>query len=218
MCSNLDCMLDNFSFKDFKNQLNENKNLKITTYSIGAILLATLLFFSYRQFIWGPSNEKSLDSYWHGLNYASKDSVDLAITELEPAVKKFDGKDGGEIAQFLLARQYMTKGDFTKALKELDGVSLDDTYLSVFTIGLKGDCYSELKKYDQALELYIEAAELNENEKTSPEYLFKAGIVAEKIKNKEKANELYTRIKSNFLTFSNNKAIDKYIARTSTQQ
>jgi len=79
---------------------------------------------------------------------------------------------------------------------------------------LQGDCKSELKKYDEALELYIEAADLNENEKTSPEYLFKAGLVAEKLNDFEKASELYTRIKSNYLTFSNSKAIDKYIART----
>jgi tetratricopeptide (TPR) repeat protein len=71
-----------------------------------------------------------------------------------------------------------------------------------------------LKQYEKAVDLYIEAAELNENEKTSPEYFFKAGLVAEKMKDFEKATELYTRIKSNFVNFSNIKSIDKYIARS----
>lgn len=207
-------MLDNFSFEDFKKQLKENDKLRLTTYGFGALIVLTLGYFTYRQFIWGPSNEKSKDAYWSGLNYAAKDSTDKAISLLEPAVKNYDGKEGGELAQFVLARQYMAKGDFQKALSELEDVDVKDTYISIFKIGLQGDCNSELKQYEKALELYIEAAELNENEKTSPEYLFKAGLVAEKLNDFERASELYTRIKSNYLNFSNAKAIDKYIART----
>lgn len=207
-------MLDNFSFEDFKRQLKENNKLRFTTYALGALIVLSLGYLTYRQFIWGPSNEKSKDAYWSGLNYAAKDSTDKAISILEPAVRNYDGKQGGELAQFILARQYMAKGNFTKALDELEGFDVEDTYLSIYKIGLQGDCKSELKKYNEALELYIEAAELNENEKTSPEYLFKAGLVAEKLNDFERASELYTRIKSNYLTFSNSKAIDKYIART----
>ena len=207
-------MFENFSFEDFKRQLKENNKLRFTTYGLGTLIVLSIGYFAYRQFIWEPSNEKSKDAYWSGLNYAAKDSTDQAISLLEPAVKNYDGKQGGELAQFVLARQYMAKGNFTKALDELEGVNVKDTYLSIYKIGLQGDCKSELKKYDEALELYVEAAELNENEKTSPEYLFKAGLVAEKLNDFERASEFYTRIKSNYLTFSNSKAIDKYIART----
>lgn len=211
-------MLDNFSFKDFKSQLKENNRLRLTTYVLGSVIAILVVYFSYIQFVWNPGNEKSKDAYWVGLNHAVKDSVDLAIDELEPVVKKHNGKDGGELAQFILARQYMAKGEFKKAIEELEDVDVEDTYISVYKLGLQGDCYSELKNYEEAIELYIEAAEKNENEKTSPEYLFKAGLVAEKLKDFEKATELYTRIKSNFLTFSNTKAIDKYIARASNNK
>jgi len=158
-------MFENFSFEDFKRQLKENNKLRLTTYGLGALIILSLGYFTYRQFIWGPSNEKSKDAYWSGLNYAAKDSTDKAISMLEPAVKNYDGKQGGELAQFVLARQYMAKGNFTKALDELEGVNVEDTYLSIYKIGLQGDCKSELKKYDEAIELYIEAADLNENEK-----------------------------------------------------
>jgi predicted negative regulator of RcsB-dependent stress response len=206
-------MLEKFSFTDFKSQLKTNKNLKLTTYFIGGVLGIMVLYIAYRQFIWSPSNEKSKEAYFKGLNLAAKDSTDAAINELEPVVKKFDGKQGGEVAQFVLARQYMAKGDFKKALEELEDVDVNDTYVSVYKIGLQGDCQSELGKYKEALELYLEAAELNENEHTTPTYLFKAALVAEEMKNFEEASELYTRIKSNYLNFSNAKSIDKYIAR-----
>ena len=206
-------MLENLSSSDLKGQFKNNKNLRMITFGVGAIVVLILAYFAYKQFIWSPANEKSKDAYYTGLNYAAKDSVDMAIDELASVVKKYDGKQGGELAQFVLARQYMTKGEFKKALTELEGVSVNDIYLSIYTIGLQGDCYSELGKYNEAMDLYIDAAEKVDNEKTTPEYLFKAGLCAEETKDFEKATELYTKIKDNYTNFSNSKSIDKYIAR-----
>jgi len=211
-------MLEKFSFNDFKGQLKTNKNLRLATYGIGSLLGVFVLYFAYRQFIWTPSNEKSKDSYYRGLNLAVKDSTDAAINELEPVVKKYDGKQGGEVAQFVLARQYMTKGEFKKAIDLLEDVDVNDTYVSVYKLGLIADCKSELGNYQEALDLYLEAAEKNENELTTPSFLFKAALVAEEIKNYEEANEIYTRIKGNYLNFSNSKSIDKYIARTKNRK
>ncbi len=211
-------MLENLSPKEFKAQFKNNKNLRMITIGVGAIIVLILGYFTYKKLIWEPANEKSKDAYYAGLNYAAKDSVDMAIDELKPVVSKYDGKQGGEIAQFVLARQYMTKGEFNKALEELEGVDVSDTYVAVYAIGLQGDCYSEMKKYKEAIDLYIQAAEKVDNEKTSPEYLFKAGLCAEEIKDFEQAKELYTRIKDNYLSFSGTKTIDKYIARVSNEK
>jgi TolA-binding protein len=206
-------MLENLSGKDLKSQFKQNKSLRTITIAVGATVFVILGYFLYRSFIWGPSNEKSNDSYWAGLNYAAKDSTEQAIDELSRVVKEYDGKQGGENAQFVLARQYMTKREFKKALENLEGVDASDTYVAVFTLGLQGDCYSEMKKYSDAKDMYMKAAEKNENEKTTPEYLFKAALCAEKLNDNAGAEELYIRIKDNYLTFSNTKYIDKYIAR-----
>jgi tetratricopeptide (TPR) repeat protein len=107
----------------------------------------------------------------------------------------------------------MNKKEYAKALKELEGVDVSDTYLSVYTLGLQGDCNSELGKYKEAKDLYIAAADLNDNEKTTPDFLFKAALCAEELNDNEGALELYTRIKENYLMFSNQKTINKYIAR-----
>ncbi|MCE3296250.1 MAG: hypothetical protein K0R65_1964 [Crocinitomicaceae bacterium] len=210
-------MLENLSPQEFKAQFRNNKNLRMITIGVGAIIVLILGYFLYKQFIWTPANDKSKEAYYIGLNYAAKDSVDQAIDELKPVVSKYDGKQGGELAQFVLARQYMAKGEFNKALEELEGVDVNDTYVSVYAIGLQGDCYSEMKKYKEAIDLYIEAAEKVDNEKTTPEYLFKAGLCAEEVKDFEKAKELYTRIKENYLAFSGTKTIDKYIARVNNK-
>jgi tetratricopeptide (TPR) repeat protein len=207
-------MLENLSGKDFKSQLKENKALRLVTYFVGAIVVLVIGYFAYRTFIWTPNNDKSKDAYWVGLNYAAVDSTDAAIDELTRAKKQYDGKQGGELAQFVLARQLMAKGNFKKALEELDGVKLTDTYLSIYKLGLQGDCKSELKQYKEAKDMYIKASVKNKNDKTTPEFLFKAGLVSEKLNDNSAASDLYTQIKNEYPTFANQKAIDKYIART----
>ena len=168
-------MIENLSLDELKANFNNNKKFKFGTYIVGGLLAALLLFFVYRQLIWVPANEKSNDGWWVAMNYISKDSTDQAIKVLVPFVKNNDGKTGGEIGQYLLATQYMKKGEFRKALKNLEGVSIDDSYIRVFSIGLQGDCYSDMKKYDKALEICAAVNEdgvffrhMDDNEEMTP--------------------------------------------------
>jgi tetratricopeptide (TPR) repeat protein len=208
-------MLENLSFDLLKSKFNSDKKFKLGTYFVGGIVGLGLVFLLYRQFMWLPDNEKSNDGWWIAMNYISKDSTDQAIKALEPFVRNYDGKSGGEIGQYLLATQYMKKGQFKKALDNLEDVDLDDTYLRVFSTGLQGDCLSEMKKYDEAEHKYFEAAEMEDNEFTSPMYLFKAGLCAEKLKKFDKATEYYTSIQDNYPTFASQKSIEKFLSRSS---
>jgi tetratricopeptide (TPR) repeat protein len=70
-----------------------------------------------------------------------------------------------------------------------------------------------MKEFEKAGEKYLEAAGVNENEMTTPMYLFKAGLIAEKVKDFEKAKECYTKIKEDYAQFGSQKSIEKYIAR-----
>lgn len=211
-------MLEDITGEEIKSQFKSNKNLRLITFAVIGLLVLVLGYFLYRQFIWGPKNEKSVESNYVGLNYAANDSTALAIDELSAHVKKYDGTLGGEQSQFVLARQFMNEGNFEQALKELEGVDLEDTYLSVMSVGLQGDCKSELKQYEDAYSLYMEAAEMQDNDFTTPTYLFKAGIVAEELNNWEKAAECYQTIKDDYTTFASSKQIDKYLARANANK
>lgn len=211
-------MIENLSFDELKSKFNKDKNFKLLTYVVGGVFAAGLLFFVYKQVIWNPANEKSNDGWWEAMNYISKDSTDQAIKSLEPFVKNNDGKTGGEVGQYLLGTQYMKKGEFKKALEQFEGVDLNDSYISTFAIGLQGDCHSELKSYDKALELYVQAADAQDNEFTTPMYLFKAGLVAEKLKKFEDATTFYTRIQDEYPNYGGQKTIEKYVARVSSSK
>jgi|APGre2960657404_1045060.scaffolds.fasta_scaffold00873_10 tetratricopeptide (TPR) repeat protein len=208
-------MLENFSVDTIKNKFKNDSRFKFGTLVIGGLLVLLLGGLAYYQFIWKAKNNESKNAWWKGMNYAEKDSTNLAITELTKVKKKYDGYIGGEEAQFVLARQFMAKGEFKKALKELDEVKIDDTFLSAMRFGLTGDCQSEMKEYKKAIETYLEASETNVNEYTTPMYLFKAGLHSEKINDFKKATELYTKIRDEYPAYAGQKTIDKYIARAS---
>jgi len=210
-------MLEDISGEQIKEQFKSNKNLRNGAFAIGGILVIVLGYFAYRQFMWKPANEKSKDSTWVALNHIAKDSTDLAIEELTVQVKKYDGKIGGEVDQFLLARQLMKNGEFDAALKELNGVDVSDTYVHIMSIGLQADCYSELENYTEAASLYKKAAAMTPNEFTTPMYLLKAGLCLEEIKNFKEAEKCYTEIRDEYPAFGNQKHIEKYIARTSKE-
>lgn len=211
-------MLEDISGEKIKEQFKSNNKLRLITMIVGGVIVIVLGYFAYVQFMWNPDNDKSKDSYWAGLNYATADSTDMAIDELESQVKKFDGKIGGEVSQFVLARQLMAKGEFKSALSELEGVKLTDAYLSIMSQGLRADCHSELKEYEKAANLYLEAADASDNEFTAPMYLMKAGLCAEEIKDFTMATECYERIRDNYTSFASQKAIDKYIARAKNKK
>ncbi len=210
-------MSEDFSINAVKEKINSSKKLKLATYVISGVLAASLLFVLYKMFFYEPANTESKASYWRGLNFAVKDSTDKAIQELESAVESYDGKQGGEVSQFLLATQYMKKGKFEEALTELEGTDVDDTYLSAMKSGLIADCKSEMKDYTGAAEMYIEAASINENKFTTPMYLFKAGLCAEKVKDFAKAVECYQKIKDDYPDYGNRK-YEKYLSRATNKQ
>lgn len=203
------------TFSSFKQQLAENSQLKKIAIIVGAVIVLIVGYILYYQFVTKPNNEKSNESYFEGLNYADKDSTEAAIEQLRAQVKKYNGYQGGEVAQYVLGRQYMNKGEYKQALKELEDVDLDDTYNSILVVGLRADCHSELKQYKEALEIYEEAANMDDNDFTTPMFLFKAAGVAEELKDYEKATELYEKIRDTYPVYAGQKSIDKYIARAS---
>ena len=204
------------SLANFKSNFRTNKKFRIITLVIGGLLVTAISCFLYLYFIYWPKDEKAKQSYVTALNYIKLKEIDKAIKLLEPAVKLYDGYTGGEISQYLLGRCYMEKGKFQKAIKNFEGVDVDDTYIRIYSIGLQGDCYSELKNYNKALEKYIEAANKEDNDFTTPMYLLKAGLCAEKSKKYEVATIYYTRILDDYPAYGSQKTIEKYIARTST--
>jgi tetratricopeptide (TPR) repeat protein len=107
----------------------------------------------------------------------------------------------------------MEDKDYDGALGYLEECEFEDVMLGTIVIGLKGDCYVEKGDYETALTFFLEASEREPNDFTSPMFLKKAGLVYEKLEQRDKAVEVYQKIKDTYHRSTEAQDIDKYIIR-----
>jgi tetratricopeptide (TPR) repeat protein len=121
---------------------------------------------------------------------------------------------GANLSKYYAGVSYLKLGKFEEAIDHLKSFKGKDQVLGPMAKGALGDAYLELDQPAKAAGAYLEAAELEENEFTSPLFLMKAGWTYEILKDYKKALEIYEQIKFKFPTSNEAREIDKYIART----
>lgn len=206
-------MTDGLNKDELIEQFKGNKVLKYSTYGVGIVVVLGLIFLAYRNFVSIPKNEQSKAAVATGIMWMEKDSVELAVEELEYVASKFKGYDGAHIANYSLGGLYFKQGRFEDAIQVLNTVKINDTYLMSLALGTIGDSYSELGEYGEAVKFYEKAANRVENELTTPKFLFKAGLNAEEAGDFLAAADFYQAIQDRFSVFANQKQIEKYITR-----
>lgn len=134
--------------------------------------------------------------------------------------------DGANIARLQAGICYYHKGDYKKAIEQLEKFSpKGDATVSANAIAALGDAYACDNQLDKAVDKFKEAAKKADNPGLSPVYLLKAAGILEKQNKKADANALYTSIKTDYPDFAlsapvvndgtvSDAEIDKYIERT----
>ncbi len=200
------------------NKAKESKTLKMASFVVGGIAVLAVIWFAYKQFIFNPANEKSKTAYWRAMVFLENEEYDKALEEFLVVAKKYDGKIGGEISQYMAGRLYMEQGEFKTALSYLEKANVDDLYLGTLIIGLQGDCYAELNDYKKAVSLYEKASKRKPNEFTTPMFLMKAAMVHEmKLNNFKEAEKLYKRIELEYFDYFRNNSVEKYLERAANK-
>lgn len=197
------------------------KNSKLIAIAVvaAALLIGGALFYYIS---YAPSKLKEENDELFEANYAFKmDSFNIALNGdkarkikgyLEICEELGSGKVY-QIASYKAGVCYMRLGQFDKAIEKLEEFNANDILVAPTAKGLIGDCQVELKKLQEAYDSYMEAANMSDNKLTTPRYLKKAGIVAEELKQYDKAFECYSKIKSDYSTSTEGGTIDAYIAR-----
>ena len=103
-------------------------------------------------------------------------------------------------------------GNYEDAISYLKAYNGKDAILAARALACIGDAYVGLENYETALNYFEKAAAVVENMYTAG-YLLKAGLVAEKLGQNEKALEYYELIKDQYAASPEGYEIDKYIGR-----
>lgn len=195
---------------------NNKKNLSII---VGGIVVVIALYLGYTKMYIAPMEIEAQSSMFMAEKYFEQDSLQKAINGdglnygFIDIIDEYSGTKSANLAHYYLGISYLRTGDFEAAIDELKSFSSDDIMVSSIALGAIGDAYMELNEIGDAISYYEKAAKNQENDLTSPMYLFKAGIAYEEKGDYQAAFDNYTKIKNDYAESSEGRTIEKYLAR-----
>lgn len=205
------------------------KNKNSITYSLMGVLLIIIAVMAYNKYIREPKIVEAHDAIYPAQKNFYNDSLELALFGNDTVVGFLDIIDdykftnSANLANFYSGQCYIhlsrtdttvNKEDYlNEAINHLSKYKADDLITSSQAIGLIGDANLELGNLEKGAKKYIEAANNNEDDFTSPYYLMKAGKTYSILGNHEKALEIFKRVKTEYHNSFEAREIKKYIAR-----
>lgn len=195
------------------NKIANNK--KIIVWILGAILVVGAFTLSYLFIYRNPRIEKSFEAY-NKVELQSLGNDSIAAAQYMQVADQYKGNDAGRLAALSAGEALYNEGKYEEAASYLSRFSSSDPVLNANALVLTGDCYVNLKKYDEALDTYNKAIrKADGNEQIVPRVLLKEANIYDAQKKYDKALECYMSIKNDFPTFQlgNGLGIDAYIER-----
>ncbi len=194
-----------------------NENGKIIAGIAAGIVVAAILVFCWFKFAYQPAVAEA-----QGQMAAAEQNFIVADYELalngDGNVLGFNqiideyGAKAGKAVYFYAGVCELQLGNFDAAIKALEKYNGKDAILAARATACVGDAYVGLENYAKALGYFEKAAATADN-MFAAGYLLKAGMVAEKLGENQKALGFYETIKDKYPQSMEAYEIGKYIAR-----
>ncbi len=203
------------------------KNQKYIFIIIGIVAVVVLGSLGYKEFIAKPKQIMAMNDMFQAQKYfedavngVEKDSLyNLALNGGEgkygmlDIVKEYGGTPAANLANYYAGTAYLRLKDYKNAVEYLSNFKSDDEILAPLAKGNIGDAFVQLNQPDDALSYYEEAANMRDNEYTTPMYLFKAGTIALDLGQAKKALDYFERIKEDYSNATEASNIDVFIGK-----
>ncbi len=203
----------------YKLQSTFEKNQKVIIGVIAALVILIGGFFAYKNFIVAPKEEKAANALFSAERWFEVDSLQYTLNGdgqhpgALSVIKKYSGTKAANLAYYYAGMSYLRTGDFKNAIVNLEKFDGKGTAFQYLAYGALGDAHMEANNIAKGIEYYKKAA-ANENDNyTSPLYLFRAGVASERNGKIEEAKNFYLQIKNNYPYSQQARDIDKYLAR-----
>ncbi len=199
---------------------------------IGVIAVAVLGYLAYVQFVQNPKEQNASNEMFYPQQYfaqavnstTAQDSLyNLALNGAEgkfgflDIIDEYKGTKAANLAQYSAGMAYLNLQQYEDAIEHLENFSSDDVILGSLAKGGIGDAFVQLGQAQEALSYYEQAFDHNANNYTTPKFLYKAGITALDLDQKEKAMGYFQRIKDNFSESEEAVNIDVFIGMAKSQ-
>ncbi len=200
-----------------ENYVDEHKKVMTTVSIIVVVLIAGFVTFKYWYI---PSQELDAETAMsRAQNYFEAGIVDKAIKGdganlgFQDIADQYSWTSAGHLANYYLGLCYYQKKDYQQAIDNLEKFNAHDVLVSANAVGVEGDAEMQLNNSDKAIEYYMQAAKVSDNDFTAPMYLKKAAQAYEIKGDYTNALSLYQTIQTKYYNFAEANDIEKYIAR-----
>lgn len=209
------------------------KNQKIIFGGLIAVVVVILGYLAYNNYIVEPKEiEAANELTFPKRHFEEAQNSTFAVDSLyNLSLHGSDGKYGlidivanygrtraGNLAKYMAGIAFLKTSDYENAIEYLSNFSSDDEVLGALALGNIGHAFTEINQPKDALQYYIEAANYRDNNFTSPLFLFKAGNTAMYLKEFDKAEKLFTRIKDEYSKSEEANNINIHIQRAKFAQ
>jgi len=138
------------------------------------------------------------------------------VRGLQAIVDDYGSTKAGEMATFYLANCYYAQANYEKALQYFLDVDVSDELVSSSAISGAAACYEAQANYEKAASMYEKAAFKYAKDVNAAENMFHAAKNYLAAGNKEKAAELFKKVKKDHQTAAIARDIDRWIAEASS--
>ncbi|MCR5713969.1 MAG: tetratricopeptide repeat protein [Bacteroidales bacterium] len=195
------------------------RNQKILTNVVLAVLVCAVGIVAIHRYYVVPRRAEAAVQMFPAERYFAADSLQLALNGdgnnpgFLDIIDEYGRTPSGKLANYYAGISYLNLGEYEKAAEYLKKYKGKDVMISSIAVGALGDAYAEMGNTADALSCYMKAAETKVNDLTAPVYLFRAGLLCEKLSRYDEALSLYQRIERDYPASSEGRDIEKYITR-----
>ena len=194
-----------------------NENGKLFGGVLAGLVVVALAAFCWFKFAYQPAVAEAegqmalAEQNFRAADYELALNGDGNVLGFAQIIDEYSAK-AGKAAQFYAGVCELQLGNYEEAVNYLKAYKGKDAILKARALACIGDAYVGLEDYEAALNYFEKAADVINNMFTAG-YLLKAGLVAEKLGQNEKALEYYELIKDQYTNSPEGYEIDKYIGR-----
>jgi len=195
------------------------KNISMGLVAVLVIVAGTFFYVKNRN----ADNERAMTDlgrvyqmYDNGQYQIAIDGVpERNIPGLKTIVENYGGTEGGNMARFYLANAYFLTGKYDEAFEAFEDFSTSNQVLDVSRLSGIAACYEAKREYKGAAEYFEKAASKYGKDTYAPDNLNHAAANYALAGEKEKALDLYKKLKKSYPTSSAARDADRYIAQLS---
>lgn len=189
----------------------------IAVVAVIAIVGGTIL---YQTYVSEPRAKEAAESIFKAQTYFAAQDYEKALNGDEQGnmgflqiIDEYSGTPTANIANAYAGLSLAQNERYEEAIPYLEAFDGNDQMVAPGVLSALGNCYANTGDLAAAVDKFMEAAKIANNNTISPYCLMQAGLIYEKQGKKENALKAYTEIKEKYFASMQAMDIDKYINR-----